>query len=237
MLVLGLLPIQIISATAGSCDTAYNALVSARLKGVSEQAAQAALDQCIRNGGTVGSTSSATQPGAWPRVTTYPCVEAAQRHRENISFFSWHYATAMEQANLYCAGIAELKDKQEADAKAAAELKAKQEADAKAAAELKAKQEADAKAAAELKAKQEADAKAAAELKAKQEAETKATAEKIISDAKAEAARILVVAKAKAAAAKPAANKKTTITCVKGKLTKKVTAVEPKCPTGYKVKK
>jgi hypothetical protein len=31
--------------------------------------------------------------------------------------------------------------------------------------------------------------------------------------------------------------KKTTITCIKGKLTKKVTAVKPKCPTGYKVKK
>ncbi len=30
--------------------------------------------------------------------------------------------------------------------------------------------------------------------------------------------------------------KKTTVTCVKGKLTKKVTAVNPKCPTGYKKK-
>jgi hypothetical protein len=30
--------------------------------------------------------------------------------------------------------------------------------------------------------------------------------------------------------------KKTTITCVKGKTTKKVTAVNPKCPTGYKKK-
>ena len=30
--------------------------------------------------------------------------------------------------------------------------------------------------------------------------------------------------------------KKTTITCVKGKITKKVTAVNPKCPTGYKKK-
>lgn len=30
---------------------------------------------------------------------------------------------------------------------------------------------------------------------------------------------------------------KTTITCVKGKLTKKVTAVNPKCPSGYKLKK
>jgi hypothetical protein len=40
-----------------------------------------------------------------------------------------------------------------------------------------------------------------------------------------------------AAAKAAAAAKKTTITCVKGKLTKKVTAVKPKCPTGYKVKK
>jgi hypothetical protein len=91
--------------------------------------------------------------------------------------------------------------------KAAAELKAKQEAEAKAAAELKAKQEAEAKAAAELKAKQEAEAKASAELKAKQEA-----------------------------AAKLAATKKATITCVKGKLTKKVTAMKPACPAGYKKK-
>ncbi len=30
--------------------------------------------------------------------------------------------------------------------------------------------------------------------------------------------------------------KQATITCIKGKLTKKVTAVKPKCPTGYKVK-
>jgi len=30
--------------------------------------------------------------------------------------------------------------------------------------------------------------------------------------------------------------KKTTITCVKGKTTKKVTAVNPKCPAGYKKK-
>jgi len=51
------------------------------------------------------------------------------------------------------------------------------------------------------------EAKAAAELKAKQEAEAKAVA-----------------------------MKKRTITCVKGKLTKKVTAVKPKCPAGYKKK-
>jgi hypothetical protein len=116
--------------------------------------------------------------------------------------------------------------KAEADAKAAADLKAKQEAEAKVAAELQAKQEAEAKVAAEkaafeLKAKQEADAKAAAD---------KVAGEKIIADAKAEAARIL--ASAKAASAK----KKTTITCVKGKLIKKVTAVKPVCPKGYKKK-
>jgi hypothetical protein len=30
--------------------------------------------------------------------------------------------------------------------------------------------------------------------------------------------------------------KKTSITCVKGKLTKKITAVKPVCPVGYKKK-
>jgi hypothetical protein len=30
--------------------------------------------------------------------------------------------------------------------------------------------------------------------------------------------------------------KKSTITCIKGKMTKKVTAVSPKCPAGYKKK-
>jgi hypothetical protein len=45
---------------------------------------------------------------------------------------------------------------------------------------------------------------------------------------KAEAARILAEAKA--------ATKKVTITCIKGKLTKKVSAVNPKCPKGYKKK-
>jgi hypothetical protein len=38
------------------------------------------------------------------------------------------------------------------------------------------------------------------------------------------------------AVATKAAAKKTTITCVKGKLIKKVTAVNPKCPSGYKKK-
>jgi len=103
----------------------------------------------------------------------------------------------------------EIKAKQDAEKAAAAELKAKQEAEAKAATELKAKQDADerVRVEAELKAKLEAEAKVAAELKAKQEAEAKA-----------------------------AALKKTTITCVKGKLTKKITAAKPKCPAGFKKK-
>ena len=45
-----------------------------------------------------------------------------------------------------------------------------------------------------------------------------------------------VVAPTPTPAAKPAALKKTSITCVKGKTTKKVTAINPKCPTGYKKK-
>ena len=92
----------------------------------------------------------------------------------------------------------------------------------KAAADLRAKQEADDKAAADLRAKQEADDKAAAELKAKQEAEAKAAAD--------------LLAKQKAAAAKASASKKTTITCIKGKTVKKVTAAKPVCPKGYKKK-
>jgi len=59
----------------------------------------------------------------------------------------------------------------------------------------------------EFQAKQDAEARAAAELKAKQES-----------------------------AAKAAAAKKTTITCTKGKLTRKITALKPVCPAGYKKK-
>ena len=43
-----------------------------------------------------------------------------------------------------------------------------------------------------------------------------------------------VVTPAPSASAKPAAVKKSSITCIKGKTTKKVTAVNPKCPSGYK---
>jgi hypothetical protein len=141
-------------------------------------------------------------------------------------------AVGKDQASFRVLTKAEFLIKQEADAKATAEIKAKQDAEARTAAELKAKQETEAKQeadrlAVELKAKQEAEVKAAAELKAKQEAEAKAAAElKAKQEAEAQTA----------AAAKAAALKKTTITCVKGKLTKKVTAVKPLCSAGFKKK-
>ncbi len=130
------------------------------------------------------------------------------------------------------------KVKQEADTKAAAD---------KAAAELKAKQEAEAKAeAARVEAANkaidaankatEAANKAAAEAdaKAKIEAERQAViAEAARQVAIAEAAN-KAAAEAAAAEAKAAADKKKkTITCVKGKTVKKVTAANPKCPKGY----
>ncbi len=169
----------------------------------------------------------------YPRNKSLQCIGA--KYGENRAVRAVHLVSVSEMILFKNAAAkaaadkaaAELKAKQEAEAKAAAELKAKQEAEAKAAAELKAKQEADAKAAAELKAKQEAEAKAAAELKAKQEIE--AAVAKALAELK---AKQEAEAKAKAAALK-----KTTITCIKGKLTKKVTALKPKCPTGYKVKK
>jgi hypothetical protein len=72
--------------------------------------------------------------------------------------------------------------------------------------------------------------KAAADKKI---ADEKAAADKVIAD---KAAADKVIADKAAAAAKAAATKKITITCVKGKLSKKVTAAKPVCPKGYKKK-
>jgi hypothetical protein len=171
------------------------------------------------------------------------CLDPAQKYQYQTKYiqiptldllYGVGKADSERKAIAETKAAAELKAKQEAEAKAAAELKAKQEAEVKAAAELKAKQEAEVKAAAELKVKQEAEAKAVAELKAKQEAEAKAVAE-LKAKQEAEAREAAAIADAEAVA-KAAAKKKTTITCVKGKLTKKVTAVKPVCPKGYKKK-
>ncbi|MFM8782755.1 MAG: hypothetical protein ACKOD6_01910 [Actinomycetota bacterium] len=87
------------------------------------------------------------------------------------------------------------------------------------------------------KAKAEADARALAEAAAKAKAEAEA---KVKAEAEArERARVEAEAKAKAEAeAKAAAEakKKTTITCIKGKSSKKLSGVNPKCPKGYKKK-
>ena len=117
-------------------------------------------------------------------------------------------------------------------------IRAKKEAEAKAAAELKAKQEAEAKAAAELKAKQEAEAKAANEkATAEREAAIEAINKTVDSVNKATDALNAKVNSAQAAAsATKSGNKKTTITCLKGKSTKKITAAKPSCPVGYKKK-
>jgi hypothetical protein len=45
-----------------------------------------------------------------------------------------------------------------------------------------------------------------------------------------------VVVETPTPSAKPAAAKKTTITCVKGKTIKKVSAVKPACPMGFRKK-
>ena len=99
---------QTFSANAKSCDSEFDYLVWVRLKGTSAQYAQTKLDECIRSGGRVEALAgeSSPDPGAWPRVVTYPCPEAAQRMLENVTFFSWHYPTAMEQAKVYCAAQA-----------------------------------------------------------------------------------------------------------------------------------
>ena len=86
------------------------------------------------------------------------------------------------------------------------------------------------KAAAELKVKLDAEAKAAAELKAAQDLRAKEEAEKVALELKAKQE-----AEAQEAL-KKVIPKKITITCIKGKAIKKVTALKPACPKGYKKK-
>jgi hypothetical protein len=105
-----------------------------------------------------------------------------------------------------------IQKKSEIEAKLLAKELAEREAKSKAEAELVAKVLAEryaiSDAAARAAAEKLAEAEALAELRARQEADAR---------------RVI--------------NKKTTITCVKGKLTKKVSSVKPKCPVGFKVKK
>jgi len=108
--------------------------------------------------------------------------------------------------------IEDAQTRAEADTKLAKDAQTRAEADTKFANDAQTRAEADTKLAKDAQTRAESDAVLArdAELKAK-EAQTKAESE-------------------------AAANKKATITCIKGKLTKKVIAVNPKCPAGYKKK-
>lgn len=92
------------------------------------------------------------------------------------------------------------------------------------------------KAEAEAKAEADAAAKAAAEAKVKADADAQAARDKILTDAKAAADKILADAQAALNAAKKLAIKKTTIVCIRGAATKKIVAIKPKCPSGYKKK-
>jgi len=75
-------------------------------------------------------------------------------------------------------------------------------------------------------------------MKIDKAAADKAAADKAAADkAAADKAAADKAAADKAAADKAAAAKKKTIICIKGKLIKKVTSVNPKCPSGYKIKK
>jgi hypothetical protein len=168
---------------------------------------------------------------------------------------------AKQEAELRAA--AELKAKleaAEAAAKVAAELKAKQEAEAKAAAELIAKQEAEAKAIAEAAAQKviQDDFNAVTssyqklllriydlKIKFPRVSNLLGIEEKLL--------RLPIILGNDLSTAKyniQSVNdyldtsekvwektQKTTITCVKGKLIKKVTSIKPKCPSGYKLKK
>ena len=179
----------------------------------------------------VDAANKATDTANKAAADASAAIEAKQKAIDEANAATDAVLKAAEAADAKIAAEQAAKEKA-AEAKAAADKAAADKlaadvkaAAAKAAAELKAAAE---KAAAELKAKQEAEAKALAE----KAAADKAAAEKLLSDAKAAAAKILADAKAKATAVA----KKITITCVKGKLIKKVIAVKPVCPPGYKKK-
>jgi len=148
--------------------------------------------------------------------------------------------------------LVEQLDRKEAEAEAEAKAKAEAEAKAKAASELKAKQDAEAKIAAEKLACQyrvsqllevqqsllnsinnyPQSSRALKEVieRIQSALMSNCVSDVVLSDFTKESALVTNAAR------RLSENKKVSITCVKGKLTKRVTAVNPKCPTGYKKK-
>jgi hypothetical protein len=144
----------------------------------------------------------------------------------NISYNAEFFSSAPSPMKLNWAPPGQICSLVSPAAKAAADKVAADKLEAAIAAANAATDAANAKVDAANKAAELADKVAADKAAA---ADAKAAADKIIQDAKLEAAKIL-------AAAKAIAKKKTTITCTKGKLTKKVAGINPKCPSGYKKK-
>ena len=159
---------------------------------------------------------------------------------------------------------AELKAKQDAEAKVAAELKAKQEAEARAAAELKAMQEAEANRKEQTisvlpftsgqvqmnPSGISVKVSSTSNLKVFAYSSTNSVCEFLdgIIRTKIQGRCVIAFSQEGNSDYKPASNlvldftivsaatKITTITCIKGKLTKKITAIKPMCPVGYKKK-
>lgn len=190
----------------------------------------------------------------WEYLKTISPVVVAYRGRDDIgqrTNLGLHWPVLNES----CSSLEAIRIAKE---KATAELKAKQEAEAKAAADRAAAD----KAAAALKAKQEADAKAAPEKAAcisnkksllglqnelLAAIRTYPNSLSTLNDTLGRLRNTLIAdcvsnvslsdfkneVRAVIAQAKIDATKTTTITCIKGKLSKKVTGINPKCPTGY----
>jgi hypothetical protein len=179
-----------------------------------------------------------------------------------ISDLDFDYVTKIRDLNFKITqemlNNAKAKAEAEAKAKAEAEAKAKAEAEAKAKAEAEAK----AKAEAEAKAKAEAEVQRQRQLAESECQRSKGEASKLKDDVFASIATYPNLVKPLSEILKnnlffspcpesknlntlklefeavllKAKLSRSTITCIKGKITKKVTAVNPKCPAGYKKK-
>ena len=119
----------------------------------------------------------------------------------------------------------------ESEAKLAKEAQAKAESEAKLAKEAQSKAESEAKLAKEAQAKAESEAKLASEMATQAEKQSKLQEEKSLAS---QQALTSLETQYKALEIELAKYKPSTITCKKGKTTRKVTAVNPKCPVGFK---
>jgi len=157
----------------------------------------------------------------------------------------WPFVPALDEAYskflIEDAQYRELKAKQEAEAKAIAEIKAKQEAEVaatKAAAELKVR-------VSQVASSKEILAQRIRNLIKKYPSDKQIDAldrylsdKGIVNEANYNTFEVEIyrISRDIDALEERWLNTRTTITCVKGKLTKKLTAVKPKCPKGYKLK-